>query len=619
MRPIEWLIVAISFGIISVFSFDSAVLPKSTFFWLPTGVYIYSAFLAYYFRNFEASESTCWLISSSFAIIFLIGGQILILEHGIPTRWLDWGRFPTHDAADFLRNSHKVLTDGNFISIRGRPMANAFLATVWHLSNYNLAVMGIVISCICAGALAFFGAMTVKIFGTTIGVLPIAIAIDFIHEHLGSLSTEPIGFSMGLVSSGLILLTATKPSWVTFSLGIVSLGIAFLFRIGAIFVLPLIFIWGFFIFENPRIRFRALSVAGLALIFVVAIHFSVSRELTPNSPSFVNGPKSWYAIIAMGDDARGLRPNRPIRESARWLQIFDDHPGLSDLSINKQGRQFLQIIAENAFERPMSVIVGIVVEYTDQLGRAGLFRFVDNKIIRLPLFLLFSFGLLLTAWRWRNHRMEALVLLCGVGMLSSIPFLHGGENRVHAPIIGIIGITTALTLSWLKDLLCQEKNSFENCQNSFTVFLPMSFITAILILSLCGAYFLPGSFQLTNVRCLDRSTGIIWQSGSMVVVSKSSNDAYSLHFKDTRSMEEAISDWITIKHQNNLAFYAPIDLNLVRNAGKVIKNGNAPGILAMVVKTDDLSLERRWIGQKHLTEKNDSCFNPVKHPKVNKN
>ena len=187
-------------------------IPKVGFFWIPTLVYLYAATVALLYRRAAPQEMRCWLIAGSFAVLFIAGGQTLILEQGIPTRWLDWGRFPTHDAADFLTNSHAVLTDGVFKSIRGRPMANALLASLWRIAAFDLALLGWMVSGLCAVALTIFGAASLRTFGLVVGVLPIAIAVDFAHEHLGAVSTEPVGFAVGLVAAAFLMRTARKPT-----------------------------------------------------------------------------------------------------------------------------------------------------------------------------------------------------------------------------------------------------------------------------------------------------------------------------------------------------------------------------------------------------------------------
>lgn len=583
----------------------AAQIPKAGFFWIPTLVYLYAAAVAFLYRRAAPREIRCWLIAGSFAILFIAGGQTLILEQGIPTRWLDWGRFPTHDAADFLTNSHAVLTDGSFTSIRGRPMANALLASLWRIAGFDLALLGWMISGLCAVALTIFGAASLRSFGTAVGVLPIAIAVDFGHEHLGAISTEPIGFATGLIAAAFLLRATRKPTLPGYAMGLFTLGLAFFLRAGAMFVLPFLLLWPFLLFPTRRDQWRAAILGVVALSVVALVHIAVSRTLTPDSPSFVNAPKSWYAIIAMGDEARGLRADRPVRKEARWLQIFDDHPGLHDQPIAEQGRRFIEILTENALDRPLSVLIGAGVEYTDQIGRAGLFRFIDNKAIRTVAFLLFVLGSLVAVWRWRRDPLSALLLCAGAGIFLSIPFLHGGENRVHAATIGLMGALMALS-AYRLSARWQSPESSEDVPLTFLP--PAIFASAIMGLVLMGAFSLAGSLPKAAANCGTNGHKAVWRAGSSVAVSLPPLGWNGLSFQDGAAVKAVIHDWQAVAESSGAFFYAPIDGNLIRKTNTDLIAKTRPGALLLMVDSADGSLRRRWISDENINRDGTLCL-----------
>jgi hypothetical protein len=581
-------------------------IPKASFFWIPTLVYLYAATVALLYRRAAPQEMQCWLIAGSFAVLFIAGGQALILEQGIPTRWLDWGRFPTHDAADFLTNSHAVLTDGGFTSIRGRPMANALLASLWRIAVFDLALLGWMISGLCAVALTIFGAASLRTFGLAVGVLPIAIAVDFGHEHLGAVSTEPVGFAVGLVAAAFLLRTARKPTLPGYAMGLFTLGLAFFLRAGAMFVLPFLLLWPFLLFSTRRVQWQATILGAVALTIVALTHIAVSRTLTPDSPSFVNAPKSWYAIIAMGDAARGLRADRPVREEARWLQIFDDHPGLHDQPIAEQGRRFIEILTENALERPLSVLVGAGVEYTDQIGRAGLFRFIDNKALRTIAFLLFVLGSIVAAWRWRRDPLSALLFCVGVGILLSIPFLHGGENRVHAATIGLMGALAALSIHGMLGRW-QQSESSEDARLPYLP--PAIFASAIMGLTLVGVFSLAGSVPKVAAKCGENGHRVIWRAGSSVAMSRPSLGWNGLSFRDSAAVTAVIHDWQMVAERSGAFFYAPIDGDMIRRANTDLLAATEPGALVLMVDSVNGALRRQWIAGGKINRDGTLCLN----------
>jgi hypothetical protein len=581
-------------------------IPKVAFFWIPSAVYLYAVSIAIIYRQSSGEGLRAWVIAGSFALLFIVGGQMLILEQGIPTRWLDWGRFPTHDASDFLKNSHTILSEGSFTSIRGRPMANAFLASIWRFADFDLSTLEWIISGLCAVSLTIFGAMSVRVFGVALGVLPIAVAVDFGHEHLGSASTEPLGFCVGLIAVSLLLRAACRPTILVYAFGVFTLGLALFLRAGAMFVLPFLLLWPFMIFNGRKIQLQALALATISLVCVALAHVSVSRVLTPDSPSFVNAPKSWYAIVAMGDEARGLRPNRPVRAEARWRQIFDDNPGLSDLPIGKQGPRFIDILVENVTQRPLSFIVGIGVEYADQLGRAGLFRFVDNKALRAPIFLLFVLGLMVATWQWRRDALSGLLFFAGIGVILSIPFLHGGENRVHAATIGLMGVVVAFGVQRLLAMLGWRSELKWSGKTSIAIVPEAAYVTTILALVLIGAFVLPGTLHLMDLRCGKRDGGILWRAGSSVSVSLPSFGSKAFAVHDVATVETTIRDWQSVVARNGPFFYAPIDPRLIWDANRQLMIG--PGVLAMTIDIAGGFLRREWIPEKLLNQKAAFCL-----------
>ncbi|MGB0554512.1 MAG: hypothetical protein ACPGQV_18400 [Alphaproteobacteria bacterium] len=605
MARTDHFLALFSVAVLALCYAGAAQIPKSGFFWIPTLVYVYAAAVAFLYRRTMPEKMRCWLIAGSFAILFIAGGQVLILEQGIPTRWLDWGRFPTHDAADFLTNSHAVLTDGGFTSIRGRPMANALLSSLWRLAGFDLALLGWMISGLCAVALTVFGAASLRTFGIAVGVIPIALAVDFGHEHLGAVSTEPIGFATGLIAAAFLLRAARKPTLPAYAMGLFTLGLAFFLRAGAMFVLPFLLLWPFLLFSGRRAQWQAAILGVVALAVVALVHIAVSRTLTPNSPSFVNAPKSWYAIIAMGDEARGLRADRPVRKEARWLQIFDDHPGLHGQPIAEQGRRFIKILTENALDRPLSVLVGAGVEYADQIGRAGLFRFIDNKAIRTVAFLLFVLGSIVAVWRWRRDPLSALLLYVGAGILLSIPFLHGGENRVHAATIGLMGALAALSVHRMS----ARWRSPEPLGDSGLPFLsPTIFASTVMCLVLVGAYPLAGSLPKAAVNCGAAGHKAIWRAGSSVAVSRPSLGWRGLSFLDGAAVKTTIQDWQTIAEGSGAFFYAPIDADLIRRTNDDLIAVPGPGALVLAVDAADGSLRREWISDEKINRDGTFCL-----------
>lgn len=588
-------------------------LPRSSFFLLPSLYYILAicaAGAAIYRLQDSRSEQNGAVIAVVAATVTVLLGEMLILSQGTPTRWLAWGRFPLGDSADFLSSAAILLQQGEFVSIRGRPLANAFIAGVWHLIGYDLALLGLVVSVLCATAVAFYARSALMAFGMAGAVLAIAVAGDFLHEHLAAASTEPIGFFTGTAACAVLLSAAVKRSGWLFALGLGTLALAFMVRAGALFMLPALLLWPAFLTGSMARRLAYTGCAFACVLAAFVTHSFATAHFTPNSPGFVNAPKSWYAIIAMGDEALGRRPAGSVREEARWVQIFDDHPGLRDAPIKEQGRRFVQIVIEAAQQRPLSVVAGAALEYKDQILRAGLFRFIDNKIVRAFAFALFLTGLAFSVWNARRDPLAALLALAGLGLLTSIPFLHGGENRVHIATAGILAGTVGYAVRQLAALVSRRilrATAALRGPATDTVrrwdFAPLSIPVLVLVICLYVGLSTPRESPLDTVRatCPDGSTAAATAAGrgSILTVGRpldvaagSVGDGLGRHFEDLGSMRAAREAWLATAAWRSITIYAPITAQALPLPPAEVDDGKGSGLMFVAYLTQDAPYAR---------------------------
>jgi hypothetical protein len=537
------------------------ILPRETFFWLPNLVYLYAAGLALAARGRAPEWPIVTGAALGFAGIFVLVAQELIFNHGVPTRWLQWGRFPSGDAADFLADSMTLLAEGSFVSIRGRPLANAFIAGLWAHADFDLVVFGWAVAGFCAAATVIFAAVALRVFGIGAGAFIVAIALDFLHEHLGSASTEPVGFAAGLAAAGLLFSAVRTRSVPVFALGMFALAYAFMYRIGAVFVLPLLLLWPLFVPMVWRARFAAIAGGAVGILGAGMLHTFAVQKLTPDSPGFVNGPTSWYAVVAIGDEAMGVRPKGSVRRDARWVQIYDDNPGLAELPVREQGARFMAILKTAALERPLSLVAGAALELWDQLGRAKLFAFVDNKVLRWVALVFFLVGYGRAVHRARGDPLAAFLALLGTGLLASIPFLHGGENRVHAVLAGPLAALVVFGLAAPFGRRSVRASDDAPPHALIQLALP----AAILAVTLGAIGFQIGRKPVAGAPpCADGlASNLDARPGSTVGFGIPSPPPRALIFRDAAAMREAIDQWIEIGARSRGIFYAPVDSEML--------------------------------------------------------
>ena len=544
---------------------------KETFFALPTAYYAVTGIVILGLWVWAPAGSVRTApFSLVLVTLFVFLGQALITGQGVPTRWLAWGRFPLGDASDFLSNAVVLIQNGEFISIRGRPLSSAYIAGLWRSVGFDLALLSIASSALCGIALFYFARVALICFGLAGGCVAVAVAGDFLHEHLGAASTEPVGFLVGTSACALLFAAAMKRSATLFALGVGTLMLAFLMRAGALFIIPFLLLLPFLMPMTGKVRLRWVG-GGVAAVVAASIwHISAVNTFTPDSPGFVNAPKSWYAIIAMGDEALGIRPPGSIRNEARWVQIFDDHPGLRDLPMEQQGERFVEIVTTAALERPQSVFVGSLLEYKDQVFRAGLFRFVDNKPIRALMFAIFLAGFVLALRNMRRDPVAALISLSCFGLFLSIPFLHGGENRVHIATAGLlagtIGYAVACTTRFLaargriRDLSAGEGDIGRWVYGALTA--PVVALGLVLY-TWAGDPLSPEmgtgdtvAFEACTGKAEDRLTAA--GAGNGLGFDGLKGGALALSFADRDALESARRQWLDSAAWEGLFYYAPI-------------------------------------------------------------
>lgn len=555
-------------------------LPRATFFWLPSLVYVFAAGLALVSRGRAPDWSAVAGASVAFAGIFVLAAQALIFDHGVPTRWLQWGRFPSGDAADFLGDSMTLLAEGSFVSVRGRPLANAFIAGLWAHADFDLVVFGWAVTGFCAAATAVFAAVALRVFGMAGGAFVVAIALDFLHEHLGAASTEPVGFAAGLAAAGLLLSAVRTRSVPAFALGMFALAFAFMFRIGAVFVLPLLLLWPFFVPMVARARLAAVAGGAAGIVAAGLLHSAAVRELTPDSPGFVNGPTSWYAVVATGDEALGVRPKGSVRRDTRWVQIYDDHPGLADLPVREQGARFMAILGTAARERPLSLLAGAALELWDQLGRAKLFAFVDNKALRWVALVFFLVGYGRAVLRARADPLAAFLALVGTGLLASIPFLHGGENRVHAALAGLIA---ALVVFGLAAPFARRRRHPPGEAPPPPVLVQLAVPAAMLAATLGAMAFQIGRPPAAGAAvCPDGMSGDVGPRPGSVVAFGVPPRPRTLTFRDADALRAAVDEWTAVGARSRGMFYAPVDVEMLASYRRWADTAGPAGAVALL-------------------------------------
>lgn len=422
----------------------SAILPYETYYYLPLGLFTLTLVLTVLFSLFSKGERGArpllalgfGLFMLSFSLSF---SWTTIVQNALGTRWLLLGSVPTNDANDFHNTALTLLGRGVFETIRGRPLSDAAWAGALALFNLDLFDAVTLFTGLTALAMIMACLTGVRPVGVAGAAVLAACLFDYIHEHLGSVSSETPGFVLGLGAFSLTLYAAKARSRVAFVSGFAALSAAMVYRMGALFILPGLWCWAFrALGRNGRRPWGTLAGALLLLVAVFAANSAVTRQITPTSGGgFVNVIDSWYATLIEGDIALGRRNPQTVLPVTRWVQMYEDFPDLKNLRGSEWVARKYDVFFSTLADRPLSALVGGALEINNYLVKRRVFAFIDFKPLRYLVMLLALIGVGVCAvYAGRRKDPVAGMLLWGnLGILISQPFLYGGEVRVPAPTI----------------------------------------------------------------------------------------------------------------------------------------------------------------------------------------
>ncbi|MBF0188379.1 MAG: hypothetical protein HQL50_10700 [Magnetococcales bacterium] len=395
-----------------------------------------------------------------FLLLMLFGGLTLQLLWGyhINTRWATWGAFPINDAADYLNNTGKILTEGTFNSIRGRPLANLLLTGQYLLSDFDNRLFILINTVLSMVSIWMVSAAIWARFGPGIALIMASILFDYIHEHLTAFSSEPLGFFVGCAAFTLLWYAVGRRSALLLLAGLGTLFLAQFIRVGPLFIFPAIVLWA--LMRNKPIfswSTKRMILTGLLIFFAIyGLNSHITNRLTNGSATFANAINSWYYVFVRGrvflDDSL---PTEYLNETLPWLWINKEYPQLKGLPVDQEVAEKKRIIIDQIIHHPVDGIVGSALEiydtlfpvqlqeFSDDHWRSLMFRSIDPYLINMLLYLMMLLGmgvLIQRHWRLRQNDYEGFILSTNLGIMLSAPFMVGGETRAIASVFPFMAL-----------------------------------------------------------------------------------------------------------------------------------------------------------------------------------
>ena len=200
----------------------------------------------------------------------------------ISTRWFYLGSFTTGDSRDYYEQAVEFLFNDKFYTDKGRVFFPIIYAGMLKSFNFNISNIQFIIT-ILSTATVFFSSLQIKKFyGFVPSLIALFLSVDFLHENIGGVCTENIGYILGATStiSLLYFFNNKNSNLFYFFYGLILLTLSLLIRPGAMFLLIFIISLSlFFSIKTSKKRFiYVILIAVFSLYSVDLLNKYISKK-----------------------------------------------------------------------------------------------------------------------------------------------------------------------------------------------------------------------------------------------------------------------------------------------------------------------------------------------------
>ena len=234
-----------------------------------------------------------------------------------------------------MRQVVQYLLSGSFYSPKGRVIFPILYSGLFGTFELNTHIVQIIITFLTV-LVTFCAAILIhKKYGYIYAILFAALASDFLHEHVGGICTENIGYILGGSAFVFFIkfINTKNKNLHIFILSLLCLFIGFIIRPSIIFIIPAICLWSFiYVLKYSKVKAGGLVLSCLLLFtIVIQVNNFIIEKKSPDTPKeFSNAYDSWYATGELGKYS--LEGNYDELPPQLWSKIIQDHPYLTELS-----------------------------------------------------------------------------------------------------------------------------------------------------------------------------------------------------------------------------------------------------------------------------------------------
>jgi hypothetical protein len=354
------------------------------------------------------------------------------------------GMLPFSDAENYMQESSRLI-EGQDLTSWGarRPLANVALAGFLGLTDDNLQLTYACINLALAVALGLACLELRHPFGIGATSLFSWLVFLFYRRYVGVYTSECVGLLWGVAGLWLILVGLRRRQLAIALCGLAALSVGLNIRAGALFVLPLLWIWLVYEFRVPGLRWAVVgAAAGVAMLSGFIASGLVQRTVgLSDGALFSNYSWTLYGLIFNGN----------------WITVFQQHPEVNAMTERARSIYIYHLIGEALRENPWLLVRGLVQAwkefFTQPHSGLGPYDFIMNLRAETFVYWLALVGVTATSWLAFRHSAGRLLAFASIGIAASValaPTHDAIYMRVYAVTIPLIALVPGASFACLE-------------------------------------------------------------------------------------------------------------------------------------------------------------------------
>lgn len=413
-------------------------------YWLFGG----AAFILLYF-TFRCPGRIGRTLSLSSVLILFALPLARLWNTGASDTFVTGGLIPFSDAAVYYYDARSILQGGTMGEWGGqRPLFTGLFAALLGITQFNLQLVLAILAAISAIA-TFFTAREIQKSHGAVAAAFITIGVFlFFRPFIGQALTESLGLPLGLLSFAALWRGARQREWLMTLCGIFLLTFALNARIGTIFVLPGLVLWGSYYFrKSKRLSWKFLAASSSLIVIATLFNLLLLKVigLPGGSPPFSNFSFTLYGLVT----------------HTFWAQIYTDHPEVLKLGGVERNEKIYALALELIYRDPLALVTGLLKAWREFfIGSYAIFFWEGESWLNgrnADIFLRFSAFLgLIVCFRQRKNPLFSLMLVYALGAFLTIPLLpiwDAGMRPYTATIIILYAYATIGFILILKNCI----------------------------------------------------------------------------------------------------------------------------------------------------------------------